>query len=263
MAATNLLLGYWMHLLAIVVVGLLAVLVWGQYGSWVQNQQRQISSQIADVERTLPAALPDLADKVAAGEVKPEDLVDPAAKIEGIGLGAKGAGAAEALLKSAELYRLAGKPDKQREALEAAAKSAGKNVLGYAAGASLANLDFQEGKTDDAIRRFTELRDTFSGVLAQNASLDLALSLEHLGRKDEARRVYDEFIQKWPDSPHVDQVQGRIKSLGDAAPSVPPVVAPGDAPVVAPTDAPVVAPTDAPAAAPVVAPGNAPAGGPG
>jgi tetratricopeptide (TPR) repeat protein len=53
MAVQNFFLGYWKHLVAIVVIGLIGTLIYGQAKSWQQGQQRAASAQIAAIEADL------------------------------------------------------------------------------------------------------------------------------------------------------------------------------------------------------------------
>ena len=246
MAATNLLLGYWKHGIAVVVVGLLAVLVWGQYQSWQETQQRGFSNQIVEVTRKLAAPIPLLPDEIGKGAVQRTDLMAPADALAAIGTAATGAGSAEAWLKAAELYRLAGNAERQRAALDAVDGQGRVDVLGYAAASSLANLDLEQGKDAEAIARLESLQTRFDGILGQSAALDLGLALTHLGRKDEARRVYAAFETRWPAAPQLEEVRTRSANLDGAvgAPATP--AAPAEAPA-APAEAP-AAPAEAPAA---------------
>lgn len=218
MLATNLLLGYWKHIVALLVIGLVAVLFYGQYHSFVQRGQRDLSARIADAERTLPAniiELPQLMAQPEASEVAvtPEILVAAAEKIEAVAREGSGPAAVEGLLKAAELYRLAGSPDKQRGALEAAAEEA-DGVLKYAAVGALANLDLEQDRGDDAVARLTKLMDTNDGYLAEQAALDLGMALEHLERPAEAQQVYGTFLEKWPASTRAEDIRSRSERLG-------------------------------------------------
>jgi hypothetical protein len=216
MAATNLLLGYWRHLLLLLVAGLLAVLVWGQWNQWVERQQRGWSAKIAEIERKLPAELPMLPDAIADGKAKVEDLEAPADALGALAEEAQGAARAEAWLKAAELYRIAGKTDLERTALQGAAAT-DVGVLTYAAESALAALDLEDGKGDAAIHRLEGLRSNPDPMLAQSASLDLGLALESLGRTDEASRVYADFVEKWPQSKHLEQIRARQARLSGTA----------------------------------------------
>lgn len=215
MATTNFLMGYWKHLVAVLVVGLLCVLFYGQYQAYVQRTQRSVAARIAEVERGLPTQLIDLPRAQQMGEpVVDAGVVTGAAdQMEAVARDSSGPGAVEAWLKAAELHRLAGQPDRQRQALEHAA-DLGTGVLQYAAVAALANLDLEQDRGDDGVARLRSLLDTHDGYLGQRAALDLGLALEHVGRGAEARETYALFLQRWPDSAQADEVRQRSSRLG-------------------------------------------------
>lgn len=202
MAATNFALGYWRHIVAVLVVVLLGFLFYGQYQSWHLGDQRDSARQIFEAERAL------------------RDAEDPQPELFGqvadalMAVDARGMAKSEALLKAAELYRLAEQPEKQRSTLELAA-GASEGVLAYAADAAIANLDLEAGDGDAATARLRRLMDSEQGFLAQQAALDLALMYEHLDRTADARAVYDEFTARFPESELGDEVRERRAKLGD------------------------------------------------
>lgn len=216
MAASNFLLGYWKHMLAALIAALLAVLFYGQYTSFVHRQQRAAASRIAEVERDLPAPIALLGFQKAQDMLTTSqaDLEAAGDRLDVIANETSGAASVEARLKAAELYRLAGSP-KRRTALEAVAATA-DDVLGYAARAGLAALDLEEGNADQAVTRYKELMASEDGFLAQQAAIELGLALEHLGRNDEAAKVYGEFLTRWPDAPRADEVRTRQGQVGAA-----------------------------------------------
>lgn len=217
MFTTNLLLGYWKHLVAAVVVGLLAVLIYGQYADWHRRSQRTTTSQIATALAELPAELPLIPERIAAGEaVDPALLEKTGDTLVAIANGASGPARVEALLQAAELFRIAANPEKQREALAGAAGEA-EGVLAFAAEGALANLELEQGQGDAAVSRLQRAMQAHDGYLAEQAALDLGLALEHLGRSDEAGRVYADFLTRWPDSPRADGVRQRQAQLGGGA----------------------------------------------
>jgi hypothetical protein len=269
MFLTNALLGYWKHLVALVVVVLLGILIWGQYTSWYQSGQRAVTAEIARAVSTLPAPVPYLPELIASGqEVDLAKIEQVGDDLVAIANGATGAARVEGLLLAAELFRMSDKVDKQRSALAAASEDA-PGALRYAAESGLANLELAQGEGDAAVKRLRDLAGSEDGFLAEQAMIDLGMAYEQLGRDDEAGKVYDEFLTRFPKSTRTDQVQERKEGLGEApAPSAP---APeGGAPTEgAPTDgapapaegAPAPAPTEA-APAPGAVP-TAPAGGAG
>lgn len=198
---------YWKHLLVAIAVILVTVFVGSKYRDYQETAQRDYTRQIAEVEAELPYDLRTLAIRVGlVGEdIDKQPLTEAGDELMAIGADANGTASIEAYMKAAELYRLSESRDKQREALTAAASSA-DGVLKFAAVSALANLDLEEDKGEDAVKRFRSLL-TEPDFLAQNASVDLGQALEALERGDEARQVYEEFLAKWPDSPRADEVQ--------------------------------------------------------
>ena len=229
MWATNMLMGYWKHGLTILIVVLLSVLFYGSYRTHVLSVQRMAAADIAEVERSFDVPIWAMASVMAdGGENAPtrEELAEAAEKIATVGRANSGAGAVEASLKAAELFRLAGRVDERRAALEHASAHGQRGALKYAADAGLANLDLEIGQGEAAVNRFRALKDASSGFLVEQATMDLALALEHLDRKDEARSLYAEFLETWPDSKRADEVRIRQERL-DASPAAP---APAPAP---------------------------------
>ena len=200
MWATNFMMGYWKHVLAVLIAGLLAILLFTQYQDYVRKSQRTATYQISKVEASLETDSKE-ARCAAANALK--TIADAS----------KGTAKVEALLKASELFRLCENPEEQRLVLEAASEQA-NSVLKYSAVAALANLDLEEGKGDSAIERMTSLKEGYDGFLAQRAAIDLGLALEHLGRFDEAQNVYAEFLTTWPNSPRSEEVRGRQKAQG-------------------------------------------------
>jgi hypothetical protein len=256
MWSTNAILGYWKHLVAVILVVLLAILVYGQYTSTHRRNQRAVTAEIAEVWNTLPAqAIPgQLTDEQkAALRTAADDLV----RIAGDG---GGAAAAEAWLKAAELYRLLGETESQKAALQAAQKTA-RGALFYAARSGVANLEMESGDPEAALATYRELMDEMDGFLAQDAALSLGMAYEHFDRPADARAVYTEFMALWPDSPLVRDVQDRLDRLGDGVMmeeeppgEIPALEAPEEAPAEeAPADEPTV-PEEAPGGEPVEAP---------
>lgn len=216
MAATNFLLGYWPHLVATVIIVLGSILFWGQYQNMVQRGQRGATAQIAEIESTLPGPLPDLPRLMAdpMTEVTPEELKTAAKGLEDVGADIGGTASVEAYLKAAELYRLAESPDDQRRALQQA-EAGSKGTLHYAASAALANLDLEQGNGEQSLSRLRALTVS-EGYLAQQAMLDLALTLEHLDRNNDASTTYAQFLERWPDSKLIDEVKARQSRLGES-----------------------------------------------
>lgn len=217
MAATNFFLGYWKHVLAVLVVGLVGFLIYGQYSAYVVRSQRAAASQIAEVERDIPPiALLSYQKATKALETSNEELIAAAQQLEAVAGATSGTASVEARLKAAELYRIAGDNEARRAALEGA-KGTAPGLLGYSVDSALAALDLEAGNGDAAVKRFEELRKAHSGFLAQQATIELGLALEHLDRDSEAAKVYSEFLAKWPDSSRAGEVrdfQARVGAAG-------------------------------------------------
>jgi tetratricopeptide (TPR) repeat protein len=215
MFATNVLLGYWRHLLAVVVLVLLSILLYGQYRDYYRRNQRAISALIADEMARLPDTTPGFSEKIAQGEPIDKAQIETVADaIVAIANGASGASKVEGLLTAGELYRLAGKAEKQRSALEGAASD---GVLGFAAEEGLANLELGAGEGEKAVERLRRLSEAHEGFLAEQAMLDLGLALEHLGKTAEADKLYTEFLTKFPESLRKDEVMQRQARVAAAA----------------------------------------------
>jgi tetratricopeptide (TPR) repeat protein len=217
MFATNVLLGYWKHMLAVVVVVLLSILLYGQYRDYYRRTQRSTAALVADQMAKLPDMAPGLSEKVARGEtIDKAQLETVGDEIVAIANGATGTARVEGLLTAAELFRLAQKVEKQRGALEGAA-GASEGVLAFAAEEGLANLELGVGEGEKAVERLRKLAETHEGFLAEQAMLDLGLALEHLGKPGEADKLYSEFLTKFPESLRADEVKQRQARVAAAA----------------------------------------------
>ena len=214
MWAMNVLLGYWKHILGVIAALLGSILIYGQYENATLRQQRGISADIARALEDLPGELVQLPAILESGigDTTTESVNKVAKGLEDIASSESGPARVEALLKAAEIYRITGSTDNQRNVLELAAADA-SGTLAYAAKSALANLDLEQGNGDQAVSRLQQLRSESDGFLAEQATMDLALTLEHLGKVEEARATYTEFLTTWPDSPRTDEVQRRQSLL--------------------------------------------------
>lgn len=232
MAATSFLLGYWRHIVAIVAVGLLTVLVYGQYTSIHRKNQRAMSAQIAEAWVDIPPeAVPG--QLTEAQEIAIREVADT---VVALGAEFNGAAAAEAYIRSAELYRVLGDSEAQRKALESAVPYA-RGALLFAARSGLANLDLEAGNADAAIATWRDLMTTMDGWLAEEAALSLAQVYAHQGRASDARGVYVEFQARWPGSPRMSVVTDKLAHLDAARPEEAPAPSLAPAPL-EPLDAP-------------------------
>jgi tetratricopeptide (TPR) repeat protein len=130
-----------------------------------------------------------------------------------------GAAGTEAYLEAADLYERAGKGEQRKVALGRAASS-GDGVLAYAAEIGLAQIEIDEGNHDAALTRLARMQESFDGFLAEDAAIERGMALEHLDRKDEAAKVYADFLANWPQSPRAERVRQRQSQLlGGSAPA--------------------------------------------
>jgi hypothetical protein len=212
MATTNFLLGYWKGLLALLVVGLVSVLLYGKLLDYRTTQQKGVAGKVALLEAKLGAPLITLPDAIDAGQVKQDDVTSIAREMLEVSRESSGPGRVEAALKAAELFRIAGSDDERRAALEEAVPYA-EGVLAFSAHGSLANLDLEQGNGDAAVARWQTLVETEDGILAEEAMLELGLVYEALGRPDDARKVYADFMARFPESSRFDKAQQRDARL--------------------------------------------------
>lgn len=251
---TNVFLGYWQVLVGVIVAGLLGILVYGQAGSYLQGQQRRAADEISKIElqayeSVLEAVEPELRPQVQmySGnlpgllilyqqepmlELSEEQILplgQAADELMTVAEGASGTAAMEAWLNASEYYRISGNTEGRRKALELASEASEgfwqrrKGPLRYAAQGGLANLELEAGNGDSAVARLRTLSDELDGYLAEQATLDLGLVLEHLGRGAEAQTVYASFQSRWPESPRLEEVEARLDRLqsGGAVPAAP------------------------------------------
>lgn len=216
MAATNFLIGYWKHVLAVMILGLISLVIFDQIRTASTNAQRETSAQIAKVERDLPVPIYMVpVAKLQGSEGLDDDALRAAAvALATIGQDSSGVGAAEAHLKAAELYRVVGDNAERRTQLEAAQGSA-KGVLSFSVESALATLDIEDGDVDAGIQRYRGLMADSDAYLAQQAALELGTALEALGRQGEAGEVYANFLTRWPDAATADEVRIRQSRAGD------------------------------------------------
>ena len=214
MAITNFFLGAWKQLLAVVALGLVLTLVYGQYSNWHRGQQRKASAEISEVMRKLPERI----DPTNMPDDVRQQLEQGAVSLEAIGAANSPPVSVEAYLQATEIFRRLDLKESQRRALTAAAPDA-EGPLRYAVDGALANLDLEEDNGDAALGRLRKLSTELDGFLAQQAMIDLGLALEHLERSDEATAVYTDFAAKYPNSTLLDEAKTRYAALNpDAAP---------------------------------------------
>jgi tetratricopeptide (TPR) repeat protein len=83
-----------------------------------------------------------------------------------------------------------------------------------AASVLLGQLTLERGELADALARFDRYLGTDpKGALAEEARLGRALALEQLGRPDDARRAWQELLDRHPGSVHAGRARARLESL--------------------------------------------------
>jgi tetratricopeptide (TPR) repeat protein len=79
---------------------------------------------------------------------------------------------------------------------------------------NLLALDRADGRGEDVVNRLREQIGSPSPDLPEEISLDqLAITLEELGRVEEAREVYQRIIDEHPTSPYSQRAQRRLSTL--------------------------------------------------
>jgi hypothetical protein len=204
MATKNAFMGYWKHLLTVLVVVLLSILFYGQYKNWHQTNQRDLSHAMF------------VATKDLAMDPSDEELGAAAAKLQEIGEQGRGLGAVDALLKSAELYRNAGNAEGQGSALVSAGEKASGTELVFLVESQRAMWELESGDGDAAVSRLRSLVSSTSGLLGLEARMSLASALEATGAHQEARSVYETLLADYPDTTRKTEVEGRVKALPKA-----------------------------------------------
>lgn len=203
MAANNFLMGYWKQLVAILVTVLLTVLIYGQWANYWKNQQYIAAAEISNVTSGLV---------LGAGPNDEGGTIATANALMVVAEGMTGAAQAEAHIRAAELYRLGGDKEAQKGALESLQVSA-EGEYAYFVETALANMELDNGDLDGGIARLKSLRTSQLGYFQEQASIQLAASLESLDKMDEARAEYDKFLNEFPDSLWRPEVEARRSAL--------------------------------------------------
>ena len=204
MATKNAFMGYWKHLLAILVVVLLSILFYGQYKNWHQANQRELSHAMF------------VATKDLSMDPSDDELRAAASQLQEVGKQGRGLGAVDALLKSAELYRNAGDAEGQGSALAAAGEKASGAEQVFLTESQLAMWEMESGDATAAVNRLRGLVATSKGLFGLEARMSLASALEATGAHDEARTVYETLLADYPETTRKTEVEGRLKALPKA-----------------------------------------------
>ena len=184
-------------------IALVVALVYGGWQSWREHQMDEDFSAIARIDYKMPKPSPlsemgfgPADDPTDAGKMK--DLETGAGLYEEVARKAEGAAAVTAWLHAADAWKRANKPDKQLEALRAAAAAGHDDAVGYAAKMVLASVLLEQDKKDEALAIYQEIGDKHSDFLGQEAWATLIRTQVSLGRMEEAKTAYANFHTKFP-----------------------------------------------------------------
>jgi hypothetical protein len=240
----NVVLGYWQYGVGLVVVVLLGFFLYGTYSTITERNQQAgtgaCAAVIAKMQTKTPGKLLP-GDELFVPYDVPWDLLvtqgDPttlvfdkvsdeqktkldsyAKQLEQVADENGGVASRECRLYAAELYRITGNGEGRKKALETVASAGG--TIGFAAAENLAAIEIAGGSFDSGAARLRTQMDSQQGYLAERAALDLGRNFEIAGKKDDAVKLYAEFVEKWPKSARVPEVQSRQRKLG-VTPSVP------------------------------------------
>jgi len=94
--------------------------------------------------------------------------------------------------------------------------------LGARAHFMMGEIRFQQGDHEEAVRSFFKVAYGYGDRQAPEsfhpwqakAMFEAARSLERLGKRDAARRVFAELIERFPDSQQVPQARAKLQALG-------------------------------------------------
>jgi hypothetical protein len=218
MRVLNALLGHWKIGLAIVGVVLLSVLVFGEYDSYIVNQQRGYQGQIADIDRRMPEAGPAERFLGGAGEgLTPEvkaNVEEGARRYEAVAANAVGTGATMAWIRAGGAWERAGDQDKARKAFEGAHAVGSTGVVGWSAANQFSAAQAGAGDADGAIATLKSLSGKVTGLMAAQIEMGIATTLEDAGRTSESKAAFEAFLVAHPQSILVEQAKDGIRRLG-------------------------------------------------
>lgn len=196
-------------------------LVWGLWTTHVQNAQREAQAALARADLLIPKddqlAVLGLARPDGPSEAERESkLKEAASKYEEVGANSTGTAAAMAWVKAARVRERLGQTEPAKADWQKAYDIDTKGIIGYAAGAGLANAKASGGDVDGAAAVWRHLADTQQGFLKQQALLSLAELYSGAGRKDEADKVLKELSTQFPNSPLPQRVSPPMAQVGGA-----------------------------------------------
>lgn len=204
MKVVDLFLGYWRHALTLAALSLVVV---GLYGVWRDQQisvQQGIHAQIAKIEASLPE------DQAALATV---DWRTMGQRVQSVAEDATGVGETYAWIQAAQMYELGDFHDDALPAWEAAHQTSARGILGWSAASGYATALARADRTSEAEVIFRSWADKDSGAIGEQALYALGSLFRDAGRKPESTQVFQEFLQRYPESPLAPVVQQAIQEL--------------------------------------------------
>ena len=183
---------YWKHLLAVFVVILLGVLVYGLYTDAGINSQRDIHSRIAMVQVDVPEPNPMAMYGMAPMDnpkdtTRMEELRSLATQMEAIAGDSTGAGQWFAWIEAANLWKRANQPDAQIVALQKATELPVADDLVASAYVQLAKAYLSADKKDQAVSTLEKYIAMNKGFAQNQAKLNLVYAYEEMGNMEKAK----------------------------------------------------------------------------
>ena len=200
----NLFLGYWRHTLAAAAVALLLV---GLYGVWqdkAQGAQQDVHAKIARLEAALPEDEAQLANV---------DWKGMGQRMETIASGATGVGATYAWIQAAQMYEVGDFHAEALPAWEKANAGGEEGVLGWSAASGYATALARAERASDAEVLFRSWADQDPGAIGEQALYALGSLFRDSARTAESAQAFEEFLQRYPESPLAPVVQQAVQEL--------------------------------------------------
>lgn len=200
----NLFLGYWRHTLAAAAVALLLVGVYGVWQDKAQGEQQDIHAKVARLE----AALPE--DEAALANV---DWKGMGQRMEAIASGATGVGATYAWIQTAQMYEVGDFHGEALPAWEKANSASQSGVLGWSAASGYATALARAQRANEAEVLFRTWADQDPGAIGEQALYALGSLFRDTERNPESAQAFEEFLQRYPESPLAPVVQQAVQEL--------------------------------------------------
>jgi TolA-binding protein len=127
-----------------------------------------------------------------------------------------------ASLYLAEIDAATGQPAAARQLWSDFVKKHGDHVLAAQARIDVMELDRSQGKGQQVVQQLRQMLDQSDAPLPQDVILfELAATLEHLNRDQEAAQTYRRLIDEFPQSPYHQPAQQKLAALEPSRPGAP------------------------------------------